>query len=167
MSATEDACAAAPDRIALALSGGGSRAIAFHLGCLRGLRQAGLLDQVAVISSVSGGSVLAALYCSEPGDFDAFEKQVREVLARGFVWSALRTALTTSEGIKAITVASVLGVDRLAAFAVGHALKGLRIPFRERLKWLRETPLRRGASRTTILQRTFSRLFKYQHLTDL
>lgn len=167
MSATEDTPATAPDRIALALSGGGSRAIAFHLGCLRGLYQAGLLDQVSVISSVSGGSVLAALYCSEPGDFAAFEKRVREILASGFVWSALRTALTTSEGIKAVAVTSILGIDRLAAFALGQTLKRLRIPFRERLDWLRETPLRRGASRTTILERTFSQLFQHRHLTDL
>ena len=49
-----------PD-IGLALSGGGSRAMAFHLGCLRALHDEGLLDQVATISAVSGGSVLAAL----------------------------------------------------------------------------------------------------------
>ena len=140
----ENASVAAPDRIALALSGGGSRAMAFHLGCLRGLYQAGLLDQVTVISSVSGGSVLAALYCSESGNFDVFEKRVWEVLSSCFVWSALRTALTTSEGVKAIAVASVLGLDRLAAFALGQTLKRLRMPFRERLNWLRETPLRRG-----------------------
>jgi predicted acylesterase/phospholipase RssA len=49
--------------IALALSGGGSRAIAFHLGCLRALHDRGVLDKVRVISSVSGGSVIAAAYC--------------------------------------------------------------------------------------------------------
>ena len=42
-----------PRRIGLALSGGGSRAIAFHLGCLRALHDYGLLDDVDVISAVS------------------------------------------------------------------------------------------------------------------
>ena len=49
--------------IALALSGGGSRAIAFHLGCLRALNDRGLLKRVKTVSSVSGGSVIAATYC--------------------------------------------------------------------------------------------------------
>lgn len=55
-------------RIGLALSGGGSRAMAFHLGCLRALHNAGLIDRISTISAVSGGSVIASLYCSYPGD---------------------------------------------------------------------------------------------------
>lgn len=35
--------------IALALSGGGSRAIAFHLGCLRALNSRGLLKNLKTI----------------------------------------------------------------------------------------------------------------------
>ena len=42
-------------RVGLTLSGGGSRAIAFHLGCLRALHDLGILPQVQVISTVSGG----------------------------------------------------------------------------------------------------------------
>lgn len=41
--------------VGLALSGGGSRAIAFHLGCLRALHDRGVLNRLRVISSVSGG----------------------------------------------------------------------------------------------------------------
>ena len=105
-------------KIALALSGGGSRAIAFHLGCLKALHKAGLLCHVSVISSVSGGSVLAALYCSHPGEFADFERKVREVLTRGFVGRALKTALTTSEGLKAIAAIIPLAIDRTVAFLV-------------------------------------------------
>src|SRR4051812_39659144 len=83
-------------RIALALSGGGSRAIAFHLGCLRALHAEGILDRVQVISAVSGGSVLAALYCSYDGEFPKFEACVTALLAGGLVEPALKTALTTS-----------------------------------------------------------------------
>lgn len=153
--------------IALALSGGGSRAMAFHLGCLRGLHKAGLLSQVSVISSVSGGSVLAALYCSEPGDFNDFEQKVREALASGFAKPALMTALTTSEGPKAVVTFAALAVDRFAALTVRSILKVSRIPFGKNWKWLAESPLRRWASRTTILRRTFSTLFNRKRLTEL
>ncbi len=45
------------DRIALSLSGGGVRAIGFHLGALSMLRRLGLLRKTQIISTVSGGSM--------------------------------------------------------------------------------------------------------------
>jgi NTE family protein len=45
--------------IALALSGGGFRAMLFHAGALARLNQFGLLSRAARISSVSGGSIAA------------------------------------------------------------------------------------------------------------
>jgi predicted acylesterase/phospholipase RssA len=47
-------------KIGLALSGGGFRATLYHLGLLRFLRDASLLRQVTHITSVSGGSIMAA-----------------------------------------------------------------------------------------------------------
>lgn len=47
--------------IALALSGGGIRAMVFHLGVLRHLAERGLLESVEKISTVSGGSLLVGL----------------------------------------------------------------------------------------------------------
>jgi predicted acylesterase/phospholipase RssA len=47
-------------KIGLALSGGGFRASLYHLGLVRFLRDAGILSQVSHITSVSGGSILAA-----------------------------------------------------------------------------------------------------------
>lgn len=47
-------------RLGLALSGGGFRATLYHLGLVRFLRDAGILRQVTHISSVSGGSIMAA-----------------------------------------------------------------------------------------------------------
>ena len=44
-------------KIGLALSGGGYRAAAYHIGTLRALHRLGILDKVDVISSVSGGSI--------------------------------------------------------------------------------------------------------------
>jgi predicted acylesterase/phospholipase RssA len=46
--------------VGVALSGGGSRAAAFHCGTVRALDRLGLLERVATVSSVSGGSVFAA-----------------------------------------------------------------------------------------------------------
>ena len=45
--------------VALCLSGGGFRSALFHLGALRRLKEIGLLHRVELISSVSGGSILA------------------------------------------------------------------------------------------------------------
>jgi NTE family protein len=48
--------------IGLALSGGGFRAAAFHLGVLRRLRELGVLGQIRILSTVSGGSIIGALW---------------------------------------------------------------------------------------------------------
>jgi predicted acylesterase/phospholipase RssA len=48
------------ESIGLALSGGGFRATLFHLGVIRYLYDSGLLPRVQTITSVSGGSILAA-----------------------------------------------------------------------------------------------------------
>jgi NTE family protein len=48
---------AAPLDTALCLSGGGYRAMLFHLGTLIRLNEAGLLPKIAMYSSVSGGSI--------------------------------------------------------------------------------------------------------------
>jgi NTE family protein len=154
-------------KIALALSGGGSRAVAFHLGCLRALHDAGLLNDVSVISSVSGGSMLAALYCSQPGNFSDFERKVREVLARGFVWPAVTAALATPEGVKAAAAVIPLAVDRFVALVVRWLLKLTRLPAGRNSEWLRSSPLRRWASRTTILRRAFSGIFEGRKLPEL
>jgi predicted acylesterase/phospholipase RssA len=70
-------------RIGLALSGGGFRATLFHLGLVRFLRDAGILPSVTHITSVSGGSVLAAhlvlnwdRYTGTPDQFDAVAAEV-------------------------------------------------------------------------------------------
>lgn len=47
--------------IALALSGGGFRAVLFHAGVLRRLNELGVLTTLARISSVSGGSIASGL----------------------------------------------------------------------------------------------------------
>jgi NTE family protein len=61
---SETAPQAASHRIGLALSGGGIRAAVFHLGVLRRLAFERLLESVSVVSTVSGGSLVAAAIVS-------------------------------------------------------------------------------------------------------
>ena len=48
-------------KIALALSGGGFRATVYHLGVMARLARENHLEEVGLISSVSGGSLCAGL----------------------------------------------------------------------------------------------------------
>jgi predicted acylesterase/phospholipase RssA len=51
-----------PDRLGIGLSGGGLRASFFHIGVLAQMAEQNLLRHVEVISTVSGGSIIGALY---------------------------------------------------------------------------------------------------------
>ena len=107
-------------KLGLALSGGGHRAAFFHVGVLARLAELGLLRPVQVISTVSGGSIVGALYYlhvknllesktdAEITDADyvelvrAVEQEYREAAAsnmRGLGWANLlenfRMALPT------------------------------------------------------------------------
>ena len=73
-------------KIGLALSGGGYRAAAYHIGTLRALHRLGILDKVDVISSVSGGSITAAYYALNKENYEDFEKSFIERLSKGVLW---------------------------------------------------------------------------------
>ena len=77
----------------LALSGGGSRAAAFHSGTLAALLELGLVDQIDVISSVSGGSLFGAAWMASRvrGDSDQeFITNMQCELTKGFIWRSIR-----------------------------------------------------------------------------
>lgn len=76
--------------IGLALSGGGYRAAAYHLGTLRALHKMGLLEKVDVISSVSGGSIIAAFYLLHKDEpFEQIEQSFRKCMAHSSLWGAI------------------------------------------------------------------------------
>lgn len=104
-----------PPKIGLALSGGGSRAIAFHLGCLRALHDRGILDKVVVLSGVSGGSVIAALYAYSDEPFEAFARRVEKLLDRGMAWGIARETFLTLELPKIVVATVVAGAAALLA----------------------------------------------------
>ncbi|MCH8206421.1 MAG: patatin-like phospholipase family protein [Chloroflexi bacterium] len=66
--------------IGLALSGGGYRAAAFHLGTFRKLDQLGLLPHVKTVSTVSGGSIIGACYVLYQGDLQRLEASMTRLL---------------------------------------------------------------------------------------
>lgn len=154
-------------KIGIALSGGGSRAIAFHLGCLRCLDRHGLLARAKVISTVSGGSVIGAIYALHEGPFDEFEARVRLLLRQGLVWPSLQTALTTLEGLKAVVCVLLVGAAVLLE-APRRFLVGSGAPSTNKAQSVRPTVVRRFASRTTILRRTMDRvLFGRAKISDV
>ncbi|HWM32064.1 MAG TPA: patatin-like phospholipase family protein [Methyloceanibacter sp.] len=158
--------------IGLALSGGGSRAIAFHLGCLRALNRLGLLDRVAILSTVSGGSVIGAYFHAHRGDFASFEEKIRALLAQGLV-APMRRKLFSLLGIKVAIVFIMVGAVAVGA-ALSKALLRLarlitpRSLSRQFERFEIRSPLHRFASRTTLLEAALDDLlFERATMKDL
>lgn len=63
--------------VGLALSGGGSRSANFSAACLFELQRLGILQKADAISSVSGGSLTAAYYCTQDDAWNPTEAQRR------------------------------------------------------------------------------------------
>lgn len=104
--------------VGLAISGGGFRATAFGLGCLRALHDTGALDHVTVVSGVSGGSLLAALWAYGPADFDEFDDKTIELLRRGLQHELVRRVL----GPTGLARSAVSGIRR----ALPENMRGVR-----------------------------------------
>lgn len=87
-----------PGRCVLAFSGGGFRATLFHLGVVRYLADAGILQQVTDVTAVSGGSILGAHLLLRWNDYVAggeqFDKAAHELLV--FVRRDLRNRIVCS-----------------------------------------------------------------------
>jgi NTE family protein len=88
--------------IALALSGGGVRAMAFHIGVLRYLAERGCLHRVTRISTVSGGSLVTGLiytvnhhrWPSTAEEFAAVADKVRTIMCTTDLrWAAAKLLL--------------------------------------------------------------------------
>ena len=143
--------------IGLALSGGGSRAIAFHLGTLRALEDLGMLDDVDVISGVSGGSVTTGLLGYREDLFPLIDALMVDVLRRGLVKPSLLKLVHPKRSFSILL--SFLFTTVLPAF-----LKAIRFLLSQAIRllpkkmqnywknihWLR-FPLPRGYSTTHVL----------------
>ena len=70
---------------ALCLSGGGYRAMLFHVGSILRMREMGILQNLDLISSVSGGSITSAMLAlawDAIGDSEAFSNQFVDPIRR-------------------------------------------------------------------------------------
>jgi len=137
--------------VGLALSGGGSRAIAFHLGCLRALHDRGALDRIRVVSGVSGGAIAAAAYAYGTGAFAEFEDEIETLLRRGLSREVARRAFLGPRLASSAAAAQIVsGAMALGVAARSRLGNGAR----------RHAPARRWATRTDALEATLeSRLF--------
>lgn len=87
-------------RFGVALSGGGYRAAAFHIGTLKKLHELKLLEKIDVLSTISGGSITGAAYCLNDGTFENFEMKMKGLLSNksviGYIlksWIFIRIAI--------------------------------------------------------------------------
>ena len=88
------------DKIALSLSGGGVRALGFHLGSMSMLDRLGLLTKVEIISTVSGGSMPGLGYALSQRfgrSFQNFFDDFYEFLPRLNVFEELLSRMTAKE----------------------------------------------------------------------
>ena len=115
-----------PRNVGLALSGGGSRAIAFHLGSLRALHDLDLLDRLQVISSVSGGSVISAMYAYSDDPFPEFEARVVQLLGQGLHRDIFRQVFRPGSIRKVVRVHVIASVCFIARML--HRLARVAIP---------------------------------------
>jgi predicted acylesterase/phospholipase RssA/molybdopterin/thiamine biosynthesis adenylyltransferase len=160
---------APPSRdVGLALSGGGSRAIAFHLGCLRALHDRGVLERVRLVSGVSGGSVIAAMWSYWPDeDFPDFEARVLKLLGSGLQGPIARRFALGARGPEALATALAAGGAANAARVAGRIRRtGARV-LGQPTPGVIDPPLRRWVSRTDAFEDTLAaRLFGDKMMSD-
>jgi predicted acylesterase/phospholipase RssA len=102
-------------KIGVALSGGGFRAIAFHLGVLKRLEETDILRRAVVMSTVSGGAIVGALYalrCAEIGNGAIGSYPVEKLI------SELRPLLTSNLRGQALYGTPWRGIRTVASFVV-------------------------------------------------
>lgn len=136
--------------IALSLSGGGSRAIAFHLGCLRALNDRGVLPKISVVSAVSGGSIIAGLYAYWNDSFEDFHERALALLRRGLHHAIARHLFSVKVLPRVIGTNLISRPVAVIARCLGY-----------------EPPLRRWASRTNALQEALHDVFGSLDLSQI
>jgi len=82
--------------VGLALSGGGSRAIAFHYGVLEALNDLQVTHKINVVSAISGGAVIAALWVLYWRNWKLFSARVEDILRSGLQASLIEKLMHPS-----------------------------------------------------------------------
>lgn len=94
--------------VGLSLSGGGYRAMVFHLGALRRLNEAGWLPRLTRVASVSGGSIIAGVLALAWKDLDFDADGVARRFGELVEEPVLRFAATTVD-VPAVLLGLVTG----------------------------------------------------------
>jgi NTE family protein len=109
-------------KVGVALSGGGYRAAAFHIGTLKKLNELGILKNIHVMSTISGGSITGAALCLHKGDFNDFECQMIDKLTTKNVikyvmtsWVFIRAALP---GLLLLLLSFILPFTEYASYSI-------------------------------------------------
>jgi NTE family protein len=141
-------------KFGLALSGGGSRAAAFHLGCMRALNDRGILDQVRTLSTVSGGSVIGALWAYTDDSFEEFDVRMQAMLRKGLKGGIVRFTLLSKTTLKIVATVVSSGLIAAVGSIISLATSLLRVmgvpnSTLRKLKNSLQAPFPRFASRTT------------------
>lgn len=109
-------------RFGVALSGGGYRAAAFHIGTLKKLNDLNLLDKVDVLSTISGGSITGAAYCLHKGSFSDFEIGLRYKLSEhsviGFVLRSWRFWRVVGPLVSLLIATIILPFTQLGNYSI-------------------------------------------------
>ncbi|HXG45615.1 MAG TPA: patatin-like phospholipase family protein [Gemmatimonadales bacterium] len=114
-------------KLGLALAGGGFRASLFHLGVLRRMAELDLLRYVEVLSTVSGGSIVGALYilllkqrleASPSGNLSRAEYEALVAAVGDLLASAVTKNLRTRLFLNPLTVLRVM----LTPWTLGQAM---------------------------------------------
>ena len=137
------------------------RAIAFQLGCLKALKKHGLLERIKVISAVSGGAILAAMYAYSQDSFEDLEKRVYRLLRKGLALRLIQIILfypprTLSILITILisgTAAFLAEFSRvIITFFLRHCRRNSNYSQTPDFLFKFRPPFRRWSSRTTALE---------------
>ncbi|MBA3034581.1 MAG: patatin-like phospholipase family protein [Gammaproteobacteria bacterium] len=114
-------------RIGLALSGGGFRAAAFHLGVFRKLESLGLLWKLDLLTCVSGGSIAGAFLAANWGKADTLDRLENYLRTRSIAVSSVIGGLLDPFESRLDKLASSYDKDLYGGITLSQLANGPRL----------------------------------------
>jgi NTE family protein len=114
-------------RIGLALSGGGFRAAAFHLGVFRKLEAMGLLWKLDLLTCVSGGSIAGAFLAANWGKTDTLDRLENYLRTRSIAVSSVIGGMLDPFESRLDKLASSYDKDLYGGLTLSHLANGPRL----------------------------------------
>ncbi|MDP2171423.1 MAG: patatin-like phospholipase family protein [Rhodocyclaceae bacterium] len=114
-------------RIGLALSGGGFRAAAFHLGVFRKLEAMGLLWKLDLLTCVSGGSIAGAFLAANWGKTDTLDRLENYLRTRSIAVSSVIGGMIDPFESRLAKLASSYDKDLFEGLTLSQLANGPRL----------------------------------------